>query len=268
MERTVDFPKSYVEGVLEPFNTILTFVCRLSGSVRFVCARDADTAEDTTVHLINNVIRHHGCPDRIIADNDYRLRAGFWKALTKRLGVDMIHTSPYNPRANGKVENTHSTLYDMLRSMVSRYGTNWAEHLPIAEFAFNSSICASTGFTPFQGAYGRQLSFPGDLKGPRSDVPRAEAAATRVIALTTACRDHFEQVQMDNQERVSRRHEVPLEIGDMVLLATQTLVSLKYKTACNCPNSRYAGPFRWSLSRTRSWSNTAARRTPCGWRCH
>ena len=60
----------------------------------FVCDRDTDTAEDTAVHLINNVIRHHGYPDRIIADNDYRLRAGFWEALTTRLGINMRHTSP------------------------------------------------------------------------------------------------------------------------------------------------------------------------------
>ena len=111
--------------------------------------------------------------------------------------------------------------------MVSRFGSNWAEHLPMTEFALNSSVCASTGFTSFQVAYGRQPSFLGGLKGPRSDVPRAEAAATRVIALTTACRDHFELSQMDNQERVSRRTEVPVKLGDLVLLATKNLVSLK-----------------------------------------
>jgi hypothetical protein len=52
------------------------------------------------------VIRHHGCPDRIIADNDTRLRAGFWEALTARLGIEMKITSSYHPRANGKVENS------------------------------------------------------------------------------------------------------------------------------------------------------------------
>ena len=114
----------------------------------------------------------------------------------------------------------------------------------MAEFAFNSSVCASTGFTPFQVAYGRQPSFPGDLKGPRSEVPRAEAAATRVIAWTTACRDHFEQAQLKNQERVSGRNEVPVKTGGIVLIATKHLISLRTKTACDRLNSRYVGPFR------------------------
>jgi hypothetical protein len=60
--------------------------------------------------------------------------------------------------------------------MVNRWGDNWAEHLPLAEFAFNSSVCSSTGFSPFEVAYGSRPSFPGDVRGEPSDVPRAEAA--------------------------------------------------------------------------------------------
>ena len=60
-----------------PFDSILTFIDRLSGMCRFVPARSSDTAEDTAMHLINNVIRNHGGPDIIIADNDVRQCAGF-----------------------------------------------------------------------------------------------------------------------------------------------------------------------------------------------
>jgi hypothetical protein len=46
------------------------------------------------------------------------------KLITKRLDIQMNHTSTYHPRANGKVENSHATLYDILRSMVDRWGDN------------------------------------------------------------------------------------------------------------------------------------------------
>ena len=119
MDWTVGFPKSSLEGGT-PFDSILTFVDRLSGMCHFVPARAADTAEDTAIHLINAVIKHHGCPAKIIADNDTRLRAGFWEALTGRLGIQMWHISAYHPQSNGKVENSHATLYDILRSIVNR----------------------------------------------------------------------------------------------------------------------------------------------------
>ena len=210
----------------------------------FVPARAKDTAEDTAVHLINHVIRHHGCPERIIAKNDVHLRAGFWQALTKHLGVEMRHTSAYHPQANGMVENSRDTLYAILKSIVSRGGDNWAQPLPLAEFAFNSSICCSTGFSPFKIACGRRPAFPGDFRGVHSDVPRAEAAATRIIALTTACRDHFETSQIKNQDKVSRREDVSIKVGDLVLLSTKDLISLKNKRACPRLSSRFMGPFR------------------------
>jgi len=143
----------------------------------------------------------------------------------------MRHISAYHPQSNGKVENSHATLYDILRSIVNRWGTDWAQHLALAEFAFNSSACTSTGFSPFEVVSGRVAPFPGDLVGQRSDVPRAKAAATRILALTTACRDHFETSQLNNQARVKRRVEKPLEVGDLVLLATTNLVDLWKKTA-------------------------------------
>ena len=79
---TFDFPPSKLDAVLS-YDSILTVVNRLSDMCRFVPARPNDFAEETAVHLINNVIRHHGCPEQIIADNDTQLRAGIWQASTR-----------------------------------------------------------------------------------------------------------------------------------------------------------------------------------------
>lgn len=243
MDWTVGFPPSRIEKG-KRFNSILTFIDRLSGIAHFIPCRSTDTAAETAIHLINHVIQHHGSPERIIADNDVRLRAGFWQAQTERLGITMRYTSAYHPQSNGKVENSHATLYDILHSMVSRWGENWAEHLPLAEFVLNSSICSSTGFSPFEIAHGRRAAFPGDLRGEQSNVPRAEAAATRIIALTTACRDHFEASQIKNQDKVSWREGPAITVGDLVLLSTTHLVSLRHKLECPRLSSRFVGPFR------------------------
>ena len=116
--------------------------------------------------------------------------------------------------------------------------------MTLAKFAVNSSVCTSTGFSPFEAVCERRAPFPGDLAGQRSDVPRAEAAATRILALTTACRDHFETSQLNNQARAKRRAELPLEVGDLVLLSTANLVDSRKKTAFSRLSSRFVGPFR------------------------
>ena len=119
MDWTVGFPPSRIEKG-KPVNSILTFIDRLSGMAHFVPCRSTDPAAETAIHFLNQVIRHHGRPKSIIADNDVRLRAGFWQALTERLGIAMRYTSAYHPQSNGKVEISHATLCDILRSMVSR----------------------------------------------------------------------------------------------------------------------------------------------------
>ena len=34
--------------------------------------------------------------------------------------------------------------------LCTAHGSNWPEYLPIATFAYNSSTCESTGFTPYE----------------------------------------------------------------------------------------------------------------------
>ena len=135
-------------------------------------------------------------------------------------------------------------MYDIPKSISSRCGNDWANHLALAESAFNSSVCASTGFSTFEVVSGRRTPFPGELCGQRSNVPRAEAVATRILAPATACRDHFEESQLNQQERVTRRKGTPLVAGDLVLLSTKNLVTLRKRTACPRLSSRFVGPFR------------------------
>ena len=93
-----------------------------------------NVSEPLTSHLINAVIKHHGCPAKIIADNDTRLRAGFWEALTRRLGIQMRHISAYHPQSTAwwkllwtnlrrnKDDRTTTCGWDCLR-LWDRYGS-------------------------------------------------------------------------------------------------------------------------------------------------
>ena len=57
--------------------------------------------------------------------------------------------SPYNSKANGKVENIHKTVKTMLRAYMKEFKTNWDLLLPLVEFAMNTSRNVNTGYTPF-----------------------------------------------------------------------------------------------------------------------
>ena len=52
------------------------------------------------------------------------------------------------------------TMNDSLAILSSRFYENWDEYLPAVIYAYNTSVNASTGFTPFELVFGRKPTFP------------------------------------------------------------------------------------------------------------
>lgn len=58
-------------------------------------------------------------------------------------------TSGYHPEGDGQTERTNQTLEQYLRVYCNYQQMNWAELLPLAEFAYNNAPSATTGISPF-----------------------------------------------------------------------------------------------------------------------
>jgi len=84
-----------------------------------------------------------------VSDRDPRFTSNFWKALCKRLGTNLNMSTSHHPQTDGQTECANRTIEDMLRAYVAPHQSDWDEHLITAEFAYNNSVQASTGFTPF-----------------------------------------------------------------------------------------------------------------------
>ena len=61
------------------------------------------------------------------------------------------------------VERFNQTLKAMLRKYVSDTGDNWDQWLPYLLFAYREVPQASTGYSPFELLYGRQVRGPLDI---------------------------------------------------------------------------------------------------------
>src|SRR5882672_115088 len=57
-------------------------------------------------------------------------------------------TSGYHPEGDGQTERTNQTLEQYLRVYCNYQQDNWSELLPLAEFAYNNTLSATTGITP------------------------------------------------------------------------------------------------------------------------
>ena len=105
----------------------------------------------------------HGIPKEILTDQGTNFTSALLGELYKMLGVKPIKTTPYHPQTDGLVERFNQTLKQMLRKVINENGSDWDELLPYVLYAYREVPQASTGFSPFELIYGRDLRGPLDI---------------------------------------------------------------------------------------------------------
>jgi transposase InsO family protein len=109
---------------------------------------------------IENTVKLHGVPSRIVSDRGTQFTSRFSKSLHKAMGTKLDFSSAYHPQTDGRTERVNQILEDMLRACVLTYGKDWEQNLPYAEFSYNNDYQASLGMSPFEALYGRKCRTP------------------------------------------------------------------------------------------------------------
>ncbi|GFV07680.1 retrovirus-related Pol polyprotein from transposon 412 [Trichonephila clavipes] len=80
----------------------------------------------------------------------------------ERFGILVRHSSVYHPQSN-PVERFHRTLKRLLRVLCLDTGSEWDKHLPSILLALRTVSHESTGYTPSELVYGKNLRTPETL---------------------------------------------------------------------------------------------------------
>jgi len=160
-------------------------------------------------------------------------------------------STSHHPQTDGQTERANCTIEDMLRAYVAPHQSDWDEHLIAAEFAYNNSVQASTGFTPFYLNHGRHPHTPLSLAvadnqpRTRDNNPAANDFVGRFKSELACVKDalHRAQERQRKYADLNRRH-AEFSLSDYVLLSTQhiTLKVGEGSTPKLCP--RFIGPFQ------------------------
>ncbi|SGY32169.1 BQ5605_C002g01326 [Microbotryum silenes-dioicae] len=203
------------------FDRVLTITDRLSGYVRLLPAREADTAAEVAARFHEGWHRLFGLPQSIVSDRDKLFTSKFWTALHKRLNIKLQLSSAFHPETDGRSEKTNKTAFQILRALVNKEQSNWAECLAVCEYAINSSLNVATGKTPFELVLGYTPSLaPLARVDGDDDLPSVE----ELLALRfQACEDARDQLAISKvrqaaQSNKKRQDEPSWAVGDFVLL--------------------------------------------------
>lgn len=206
---------------------IVVFVDKLSKLAHYVATTTNVTAPQTAKLFFENVVRHHGMPESIVSDRDARFTSIFWQELWKKLGTRLSMSTAYHPQTDGQTERQNRTLEDMLRAYTNYNQDDWDEYLVTAEIAYNDSIQASTGETPFYLNCGQHPKFSPLLAYPNSSRTHNQAVSDMLSQLQLSLKNaksSLEQAQQRQKQYANEsRREVTLSVGDEVMLSTANL---------------------------------------------
>jgi len=224
-------------------DAIIVFVDKFSKMVHYAATTTTCTAVDVARIFFDTVVKLHGVPTHIISDRDPRFTSKFWKQLWNLLGTQLKMSTSHHPQTDGQTERSNRTLEDILRHYVSKQQDDWDQHLTAAEIAVNSSVHASTGFTPFYLNYGDHPYFPTHIPLDTINNNTVYELMQQLERNIELARNNMEMAR-NKQTHYANQHrrDVVFKEGEMVWLSTQHL---------NLPDgitrklsSRYTGPFQ------------------------
>ncbi|KAK7929500.1 hypothetical protein WMY93_005895 [Mugilogobius chulae] len=141
-----------------------------------------------------------GVVKEILTDCGTNFLSKLLQQVYQLLGVKGIRTTPYHPQTDGLVERYNQTLKSMLRKFVSTTSKDWDQWLPYLLFAFREVPQASTGFSPFELLYGRQVRGPLDLL--KDHWERTEPEGDNVVAYVLKMRERLQAMAAMAQENL------------------------------------------------------------------
>lgn len=190
-------------------------------------------------YIVNYVLCTFGGVEKLLSDNGPQFVAHRFLTFLRDWGVVQSLCIPHHPQAN-PVERVNRNLKSMLSCFHSADHTHWADFLCEFQFALNSVIHDTTGYSPARIFLGRELSGPGDnavISFPSRPVDSSENLNRNVAANSKKRADYnksnYDQTRSDQQ----------FSIGDLVLVRSFVLSNAKRKRSAKL-SEKWRGPYK------------------------
>ena len=133
---------------------VINAVCNLTRYVELKAIK-MQTTDEVLKFLQEQAFLRHGSPDVIVSDNGGCYVSQVYEQMLKLYTCRSAKIAMYNSKGNSLAERCHSTMHTYLAKMVNKNKTNWDELISSFQFAMNSTISTSHGYTPFFLVHGR-----------------------------------------------------------------------------------------------------------------
>jgi len=215
---TIDFVADLPESTASGYTGILVIVDRLTMmAMHLPCRKDIDSPELARL-FFEHVICQRGVPDNIVTDCVTQFTSRFWTRVCSHLSTDHRLSTALHPQTVWETEHQNQTIDQDLREFFHNKQYNWVELLPLAEFAYNHAIHASTRMIALWVNYHNQPVM--QFKAPKqpsslTTVIQADTFAAGLEESHHTLHRNLEEAQAD-QTKYAGGKEVISEVGDKI----------------------------------------------------
>ncbi|GFX93612.1 retrovirus-related Pol polyprotein from transposon 412 [Trichonephila clavipes] len=152
--------------------------------------------------VVQHWISRYGVPLQLHSDQGRNFVSAVLKGVCELLGIDKTKTTPLHPQSDGMVERFNRTILNNLSLVVSKNQQDWDQKVPLFLLAYRSAVHETTGYSPSQMLFGRDLRLPCDLLfGRPPDTPSSPEEYVQNLQA------RFEDVHNLARERINLRTE-------------------------------------------------------------
>lgn len=231
------------------YDAVVVFVDRLTKMIHIVPTVTACDGPMVARLFFDNVFKHHGMPHELVSDRDPRFTGSFWKELFTLSGTKLSMSTHNHPQTDGQTERANRVIEEMLRHYVGIRLTDWDAHLTAVEFAYNSSVQASTGYSPFYLNTGRHPTVPMTVRFKRGSGDARRLSEPVQFASELA--QHIETAKRNLQSAQDRqkayadrsRRDESFVLGDQVLVSARVFEDRTAQSFAKKLQPRFYGPY-------------------------
>ena len=176
----VDYVTGLPRSGKKKYDAVMVVVCHLTKMAHFIPCHKEVTTEDSVDYFVHEVYRLHGVPRVIVSDRGPQFIADFWQSFWRRLNTKLNMSTARRPQTDGLSERVNETMQSLLRCYCAEAGYDWAAHLDMVEFAYNSSVNDAGKHSPFEVSGGFNPPGPADLLAPVTSATANKKADERL----------------------------------------------------------------------------------------
>ena len=222
MDTIVGLPRT-----AQGYEHLLVIVDTFSRYIQLVPLKSLSSLE--AIQALSKWMNTFGKPFSVLTDNASQMQL-VYKETLEHLGVEDRKIHPYSHEENSIVERTNKEVERHLRNIMfhEKVHSKWDEFLSAVERIKNNEICESTGVTPVELIFGRNVNLDRGILYPLHQVPLSNMKMSDYILRQREIQAIALQVAQETQAKTDAKHlatgssehrKTEFRINDYVLVA-------------------------------------------------